>query len=91
MRTNIVIDERLIARAMKRAGVKTMREMVDLALREYVSKPDYDTLLEMAGSGAIAPDYEPKAATAAPRLLEPASAPYVTAEPRKKKPGKRRA
>jgi len=61
MRTNIVLDPTLIARAMKKAGLTTMRETIDIALREYVSKPDYDALLKLSGMGAIDPDYDPKA------------------------------
>jgi Arc/MetJ family transcription regulator len=33
VRTNIVIDDRLMADAMKAAGVKTKREAVELGLR----------------------------------------------------------
>jgi len=33
MRTNIVIDDRLMADALKATGVKTKRELVELALR----------------------------------------------------------
>jgi Arc/MetJ family transcription regulator len=61
MRVNIVLDEKLVARAMRKAGVRTMRETIDIALREYVSKPDYDGLLALAGSGTISGDYDPKA------------------------------
>jgi Arc/MetJ family transcription regulator len=61
MRTNIVLDPALIARAMRKAGATTMRETIDIALREYVSKPDYDALLKLSGMGAIDPDYDPKA------------------------------
>lgn len=61
MRTNIVLDPKLIARAMKKAGATTMRETIDIALREYVSKPDYDAVLKLSGMGAIDPDYDPKA------------------------------
>ncbi|MEQ1802804.1 MAG: type II toxin-antitoxin system VapB family antitoxin [Gammaproteobacteria bacterium] len=61
MRTNIVLDPKLIARAMKKAGSTTMRETIDIALREYVSKPDYDGLLKLAGSGTVDPGYDPKA------------------------------
>jgi Bacterial antitoxin of type II TA system, VapB len=61
MRTNIVLDPTLIARAMKKAGATTMRETIDIALREYVTKPDYDALLKLSGMGAIDPDYDPKA------------------------------
>ncbi|MBM4197059.1 MAG: type II toxin-antitoxin system VapB family antitoxin [Gammaproteobacteria bacterium] len=61
MRTNIVLDEKLVARAMKKAGAKTMRETIHIALREYVSEPDYDGLLALAGANLIDPDYDPKA------------------------------
>lgn len=33
MRTNIVIDDRLMAEAMRAAGVRTKREAVELGLR----------------------------------------------------------
>jgi Arc/MetJ family transcription regulator len=59
-RTNIVLDDKLVARAMKRAGVKTKKAAVEAALQAYVSKPDYSGLLALEGSGAIADDYDPK-------------------------------
>lgn len=37
MRTNIVIDDALMAQAMKAAGVKTKREAVELGLKTLVS------------------------------------------------------
>ncbi|WP_210356757.1 type II toxin-antitoxin system VapB family antitoxin [Sphingomonas beigongshangi] len=36
MRTNIDIDETLLAEAAQRSGLKTKREIVDFALRRYV-------------------------------------------------------
>lgn len=60
-RTNIVLDDELIAQAMERAGVKTKKAAVEAALRAYVRKPDYSGLLALAGAGAIADDYDPKA------------------------------
>jgi Arc/MetJ family transcription regulator len=60
-RTNIVLDDDLIAQAMERAGVKTKKAAVEAALRAYVRKPDYAGLLALAGSGVIADDYDPKA------------------------------
>lgn len=60
MRTNIILDPKLIALAMKKSGASTMRETVDIALREYVRKPDYDALLQLGGSDTIAPGYDPK-------------------------------
>ncbi|CAN5616570.1 hypothetical protein BH11PSE7_BH11PSE7_18870 [soil metagenome] len=61
-RTNIVLDDRLVARAMKRAGVKTKRAAIEAALRAYVAKPDYSGLLDLAGTGVIGDDYDPKGA-----------------------------
>ena len=37
-RTNIVLDERLVQRAMRLTGARTKRQTVDLALRELVEK-----------------------------------------------------
>lgn len=44
MRTNIVIDDRLIADAMKASGSRTKRETVELGLK---------TLLRLSRQGAI--------------------------------------
>ena len=60
-RTNIVLDDELVAKAMARAGVKTKKAAVEAALRAYVRKPDYSGLLALAGTGVIADDYDPKA------------------------------
>jgi Arc/MetJ family transcription regulator len=38
-RTNIDIDDRLVAEVMRRFGVNTKREAVDLALRRLVGTP----------------------------------------------------
>ncbi|HET8748358.1 MAG TPA: type II toxin-antitoxin system VapB family antitoxin [Ramlibacter sp.] len=61
-RTNIVIDDALIAQAMERAGVNTKKAAVEAALRAYVREPDYDLLLAAEGSRLVADDYDPKAA-----------------------------
>ena len=60
-RTNIVLDDKLVAQAMARAGVKTKKAAVEAALRAFVRKPDYSGLLALAGTGVIADDYDPKA------------------------------
>lgn len=60
-RTNIVLNDKLVAKAMKRAGVTTKKAAVEAALKAYVAKPDYSRLLAMQGGGAIADDYDPKA------------------------------
>jgi Arc/MetJ family transcription regulator len=60
-RTNIVLDDELVAQAMARAGVTTKKAAVEAALRAFVRKPDYSGLLALAGTGVIADDYDPKA------------------------------
>ena len=51
-RTNIEIDDRLIATAMKIHGLKTKREAVDYALRRLVGTPmTREEMLAMRGTG----------------------------------------
>jgi Arc/MetJ family transcription regulator len=66
-RTNIVLDDELVAKAMARAGVKTKKAAVEAALRAYVRKPDYSGLLALEGSRLISDDYDPKALFTHPR------------------------
>jgi len=66
-RTNIVLDDKLVAKAMKLAGVKTKKAAVEAALKAFVRKPDYSGLLALAGTGVIADDYDPKEAFSHPR------------------------
>lgn len=60
-RTNIVLDDKLIRRAMKKAGVKTKREAVEAALQAFVREPDYAALFALRGSGGVFDGYDPKA------------------------------
>jgi Arc/MetJ family transcription regulator len=51
-RTNIEIDEGLVAEAMEIYGTRTMRETVDLALRTLVGERlSFDDALAMRGTG----------------------------------------
>ena len=62
-RTNIVLDDKLVALAMKRAGVTTKKAAVEAALKAFVIKRpkiDYEALLALEGSGLIADDYDPR-------------------------------
>lgn len=65
-RTNIVLDDKLVKRAMKVTGAKTKREVVDIALRRLVNDKDQAkaqlAILELAGKGLIDPDYDYKRA-----------------------------
>jgi hypothetical protein len=58
-RTNIVIDDELIAQAMVRARVKTKKAAVEAALKAYVKKPDYSALAALQAMNPIDPDYDP--------------------------------
>ncbi|MBX9858063.1 MAG: type II toxin-antitoxin system VapB family antitoxin [Sphingomonas sp.] len=49
MRTNIVIDDQLMADAMEFTGAKTKREAVELALKALVQAAAYDGLLSLQG------------------------------------------
>lgn len=60
-RTNIVLDDALVRRAMEKAGVRTKREAVEAALRAFVRESDYAALLALRGSGGVAEGYDPKA------------------------------
>ena len=45
MRTNIVIDDELMAKAMKLTGIKTKREIVEEALRILISTTEQKAIL----------------------------------------------
>lgn len=75
-RTNIVLDDELVAQAMAKAGVATMKAAIDTALRAYVREPDWQGLLALGGSGVLADDYDPKA------LFAQAPERFMVSEPR---------
>jgi len=60
MRTNIVLDDRLVARAMKLAGAKTKREAVHVALREFVRSRSRADVREVYGIGGLDRTYDYK-------------------------------
>lgn len=49
VRTNIVLDTHLLNRGLELTGLKTRRELVDLALRELVRHEQQKRLLELKG------------------------------------------
>ena len=61
-RTNIVLDEQLVARVKRLSGAKTTREAVQLALEHYTRSRDYSRVLALYGSGGVSEDYDPKTA-----------------------------
>ena len=49
IRTNIVLDTRLIHTGLKMTGLKTRRELVDFALRELIRHQQQKQLLDLKG------------------------------------------
>jgi Arc/MetJ family transcription regulator len=60
MRTNIVLDDKLIQEAFKYTRAKTKRELVDQALREFVENHRRRDLMDLFGQGGIRADYDYK-------------------------------
>ncbi len=60
MRTNIVIDDVLIEEAFAVSNVKTKRELVDRALREFVARHKRKNLMDLYGSNGMDPNYDYK-------------------------------
>jgi Arc/MetJ family transcription regulator len=48
-RTNIVIDDDLVAKCQKATGIKTRRELVDHALRELLRREGQKRVLDLKG------------------------------------------
>jgi len=64
MRTNIVLDDALVAEAMRLSGSKTKREVVDRALREWVARHRQRALRDLVGRDLIDADYDVRAVRA---------------------------
>jgi len=50
-RTNLVLDEAVLAEALRLSGERTYSAAVDLALKEFVRRARAERILELAGSG----------------------------------------
>jgi Arc/MetJ family transcription regulator len=49
MRTNIIIDDKLIERGMKYTGIRTKTKLVDFALRELIRRKKRKEILTLKG------------------------------------------
>jgi Arc/MetJ family transcription regulator len=58
MRTNIILDDRLVQEAFKYSGVTTKKELIHLALKEFVERRRRLNLLELEGKIEFAADYD---------------------------------
>jgi len=61
MRTNIVLDDKLLKEAFEISKAKTKRELVNLALEEYVKQHKTKNLLELKGNVVFEKGYDYKA------------------------------
>lgn len=62
-RTNVVLDIKLVRAVKRLAKVRTTRDALHVALDHYVRSRDYSAVLKLRGSGGVAQDYDPKAAS----------------------------
>jgi Arc/MetJ family transcription regulator len=60
LRTNIVLDDRLVEEAFEYAHVKAKRELMDLALREFVENHKRRDIRELRGKISFHPGYDHK-------------------------------
>ena len=49
-RTNVFLDDSLVSQGLKMTGLRTKRELVDLALRELVRKENQKSILALEGT-----------------------------------------
>ena len=62
MRTNIVLDDKLVKEAFRVSDAKTKRELVDLALREFVAARKRRDIRDLFGRVGLDPSYDYKKA-----------------------------
>ncbi|HEV8377396.1 MAG TPA: type II toxin-antitoxin system VapB family antitoxin [Tepidisphaeraceae bacterium] len=60
MATNLNIDNRLLSKAQKMGGLRTKRETVNNALKEYIQRREQLKIFELAGTVDYDPDYDYK-------------------------------
>lgn len=60
MRTNIVLDDELVTEAKALSKIKTKRELIEVALREFVATRKRLDLRELKGVNELRADYDYK-------------------------------
>ena len=60
MRTNVVLDDALVQEAIVLSGVRTKKDVIALALQEFVTSRKRLNLLELAGKIGFRDNYEYK-------------------------------
>ena len=60
MRTNIVLNDELVTEAQALSQIKTKRELIEVALREFVANRKRMDLRELKGVNELRTDYDYK-------------------------------
>ncbi len=60
MRTNVVLDDTLVKEALTLSGIKTKKDVIAMALHEFVTTRKRLNLLELAGKINFRDDYDYK-------------------------------
>ena len=60
MATNLAIDEKLLAEAVKVGGLKTKKSAVNEALKEFIERRKRKDILKMFGTVEMEPSYDYK-------------------------------
>jgi len=61
MRTNIVLDDKLVGEAFRYSRAKSKRELIHQALQEFVEHHHRKNVLDLVGKVKIAENYDHKA------------------------------
>jgi Arc/MetJ family transcription regulator len=61
MRTNIVLDESLVKLAFEYANVRSKKDLIHLALKEFVAAHQRKDIRELKGKVKLDPNYDYKA------------------------------
>ncbi len=60
MRTNVVLDDALVQEALLLSGIKTKKDVISMALHEFVTTRKRLNLLKLAGKINFRDDYDHK-------------------------------
>lgn len=60
MRTNVDLDDELMSQAFRYTDVKTKKDLIHQALREFVERHRRRDLRELPGTVSLRPDYDYK-------------------------------
>lgn len=60
MRTNIVLNDELVTEAQRLSQIKTKRELIEVALQEFVANRKRMDLRELRGVNELRADYDYK-------------------------------